>query len=242
MLNFRTFFTGVLFFPLISWAQIDSTPVPVKEEVESIEDVVVLVEKSVEDTRFRRGLTNYFVLVNFAPFDILLPNKLGLSMGLKRDASRTLEIEYLRGHYSLPFVVDNLGSMTDDRISLIARHYAKENSLNFSYGISYFNYSLRLGSKLLQNVNKSLAAVDLVKMQSLGFNLGVGNRWIIRKNITLGVDWFSWSQPVITISRQDAFLDHSKSSDDRGAVGDLLRIVSYFPRFSAIKIQLGISF
>ncbi|MGZ3768020.1 MAG: hypothetical protein ACXVCP_05245 [Bdellovibrio sp.] len=193
-------------------------------------------------TRDRRAGSSYFVLGNYSPLDLLIPSKYGVSLGLIVDADRTWEFEYLKGSFSVPFVVEDLGEMTDERYSLIRRFYFGGNSFNFSYGLSYFDFSVHLGNKFLNQVNANYPSVDLVQVDALGFNLAIGNRWTFDHNITLGVDWVSWAQPVFTTNKKSAFLDSSASQQDKENVDKALKTITYFPRLSFLKLQIGILF
>ncbi len=231
---------GVFFMSELSWCEegkILETPQA------QIEEVAQKVEKSLETTRTRREQKDYLGLINYAPLDLLIPSKLGLTLGLIRDGNTSWELEYLRGSVSVPFVVDDLGSMTDQRISLIRRSYFGRNSFNIGYGIHYNDLQVKLGSDILSRLTSgAVPEIDLIKIQSLGFNLSVGNRWHFQKNITLGVDWISWSQPVFVTKKDTVFLDYVTNPEDREDVDTAVRLTSYFPRFSFFKIQLGILF
>ncbi len=224
---------------------------PQKEEIptisekanETIQETAESISKEAIKTRLRRGKSKYFALINYSPFDLIVPSKYGLTMGLTRSIDQTWELEYLQGSFSLPFVIKNLGEMTDQRVSFINRSYSGSNSFNFNYGISYFDFVIHLGDEFLNRVTGGrYSSLDLVGLQSLGFNVGFGNRWTWKKNITVGLDWISWSQPVFIINQRSAFLDHASHQKDKDDVSDTLKIVSYFPRLSFLKLQVGILF
>lgn len=201
------------------------------------------VTKTLAETRVRREQANYFALANYSPIDLLIPSKYGLTMGYIKSADKTWELEYLRGSISVPFIVEDLGKMTDERFSLIGRSYFGGNSFNFSYGLSYFDFSLHLGDKLLNRVTGgTYPSIDLVELQSLGFNLAIGNRWSFNRNVTFGIDWISWAQPVYAINKKSAFLDYASNQQDKDDVDKAIKLISYFPRFAFLKLQLGILF
>lgn len=194
-------------------------------------------------SRMWRERTEYFASADYSPFDLLIPHKYGLTLGLTVDADRSWELEYLKGSVSVPFMVGDLGSMTDQRFSLIRRSYFSTNSFNLSYGISYFDFALHLGDELLRGMTGgAYRSVDLVGVQAFGFNFAVGNRWSIWRQITLGVDWFSWAQPLYITQQKSAFLDYAHDYEDRARVEKALSVMSYFPRFALTKIQIGYLF
>jgi hypothetical protein len=210
---------------------------------EQVEAVAQKVENVLQNTRTRREQNDYLGLINYAPLDLIIPSKIGLTLGLLRDADTSWELEYLRGSVSVPFLVDDLGSMTDQRISLIRRSYFGGNSFNIGYGLSYYDFKVNLGSDILSRLTSgSVPQIDLIQIQALGLNFSLGNRWHFDHNITLGVDWFSWSQPLVVTNEDSVFLDYVTNPQDRDDVDTAIKLTSYFPRFSFFKIQLGILF
>ncbi len=201
------------------------------------------VSETLKKSKALRENSDYLVLGNYSPFDLILPSKYGATVGLINSANTTWEFEYLRASVSVPFIIEDLGQMTDERISLIRRSYLGSNSFNLSYGLTYFDFSIHLGDKLLNRVSGgSYPSIDLVEIQSLGFNFAVGNRWTFKHNITFGVDWFSWAQPVYTLKKKSPFVDYATNSDDKDDVETAVDVITYVPRFAFFKLQLGISF
>lgn len=216
---------------------------PLQKASDAIHDASKKIEKGMNETRDRREAADYFVLANYSPIDLLIPSKYGVTVGLIKTADKTWEMEYLRGSISVPFIVEDLGKMTDERLSLIGRSYFGGNSFNISYGLSYFDFSLHLGDKLLNRVTGgTYPSLDLVEVQSLGFNFALGNRWTFQRNITVGIDWISWAQPLAVTSKKSSFLDYASNQQDKDDVDKALKLISYFPRFALVKIQLGILF
>lgn len=202
------------------------------------------VAAQVSLSRQRRSESNYFAFADYSLIDLVIPNKYGATIGLFQDADRSWELEYLRGSVSVPFIISDLGEMTDQRISLIRRSYAGRNSFNVSYGFSYFDFSMHIGDDMLGRITAGAypSSIDLIRLQSLGFNLGIGNRWTFNRNITLGIDWIAWSQPVLITKKDSAFLDYASNSEDKDDVEKGLNTVSYFPRLTFLKVQFGILF
>jgi hypothetical protein len=76
----------------------------------------------------------------------------------------------------------------------------------------------------------------------MGFRLGVGNRWALGKNLTVGIDWVEWNQPLIITKDDDAFTDSTNNQEDKDDVEDVIKWASYFPRLNILKASLGYSF
>jgi hypothetical protein len=216
---------------------------PLDQAGQTAKDKVEQVSKNLAETRENRATSDYFAYLNYSPLDLLIPSKMGFTLGYSQSTDKTWEFEYLRGSLSVPFVVEDLGKMTDERFSLIKRSYYGGNSFNFSYGVTYFDFSLHLGDQLLNRVTGgTYPSIDLVELQSLGFNIGIGNRWAVNQNFTFGVDWVSWAQPVFITSKKSAFLDYANNQQDKDDVDKGVKLISYFPRFAFLKLQLGILF
>lgn len=219
------------------------TPSAIEKAAESIKNSTQSFSKELSSTKLRRESSKYVLLANYSPIDLIILSKYGISLGWSPSVSKTWELEYLRGTVSIPFLVKDLGQMSDERISLMARSYSSRNSFNISYGLTYFDFSMHLGDQLLNRVSGgTYPSMDLVRLQSLGFNLGIGNRWVFQHNITLGVDWLAWSQPVVMLSKKSVFLDHATNSQDRDDVSNAMDVISYFPRLTLLKIQFGMVF
>ena len=214
-----------------------------EKTVDATQKAVEDVKESAAETRNSRENNKYFGYVMYSPIDLIIPSKIGASLGYNKNADTTFELEYLKGSVAVPFLVKDLGNMSDERVSIIVRSYMGSNSFNVSYGLSYFDFTVHLGDAVLNRMTYGkYPSIDLLEIQSLGLNVGIGNRWTFAKNLSFGVDWISWSQPVYTISRKSDFLQYASSQSDKDDVDKLLRWVGNFPRLTLLKLQLGISF
>jgi|FLYM01.1.fsa_nt_gi hypothetical protein len=185
----------------------------------------------------------YFGMINYSPLDLLIPNKYGLTIGYSNERTNTWEVEYLRSSFSAPFMMRDLGRMTDQRISVTRRSYFHFKNFNLSYGVSYFKFDARLGSKYLNSLSGGYYPnVDLITLESLGAHIGIGHRWMITENFTVGIDWLSWSQPLMLLNRRSDYLDETNSNDDRNKVNDGINSIAHFPRLTVLKLQLGWTF
>jgi len=210
---------------------------------DAAEQAVDSIQKSASESRQMRDNFSYFAYLNYAPVDLLIPSKTGLTLGYQSDASESWEFEYLSGSVAVPFVVKDLGKMEDKRYSLIKRVYGERDSFYLSYGLSYFSFSLHLGDKLLNKVTGGqYPSIDLVELEAVGAHVGMGNRWTFKKRFSLGVEWLAWSQPLFVTKRKSAFLDYATDQSDKDDVDKALSTIQYFPRFSVFKVQLGMSF
>lgn len=236
-----------LFISIYSFNKAQADDTKIADAIETTQEAVTEARQKISDylgdSQKRRGNANYFALLSYSPFDLLIPSKKGLTLGLISSTDKTWEFEYLNGNVSVPFIIEDLGKMSDTRYSLIARSYFGSNSFNISYGVTYFDFSLHLGDKLLNGLTGgAYPSVDLVEIESLGLNVAVGNRWSFEKNITFGVDWISLAQPLYTLKKNSAFLDYSSNQQDKDDVSKAMDLISLFPRIVLFKVQLGILF
>lgn len=205
--------------------------------------LVVLCELRAEEVKPVEPGPKYFAFANYSPIDLLIPSKLGFTLGITNSNEKSWELEYLRASLSVPFVVEDLGKMTDQRLSLIGRSYPTGQNFNLSYGLTYFDFSLHLGDALLNRVTGgTYPSIELVDVQSLGFNLAFGNRWTFNQNVSFGIDWISWAQPVIVTGKKSSFLDYATNQQDKDDVDKAMKLIAYFPRLAFLKLQLGILF
>lgn len=221
--------------------ELDGENSPIDQQTQSSQVVTPSSDHlTVKESRLR---SRYFGLLSYAPYDLIIPSKFGFSFGLVSSSENTWEFEYLRGKVSSPVIIEDLGSMTDERYSIIRRSYFGFESFNLSYGLSYFSFAAHLGDRFLNSVSgQSYPSIDLIQVKSLGLNVGVGNRWVWNQNFLFGVDWASWSQPLYVVKRESEFVDFATDQDDKDTVDRALSVVAYFPRFSIFKMQLGLLF
>lgn len=115
-----------------------------------------MVESPTEITsQLKRANSKYEGLLTYSPIDLIIPSKLGFTLGYIQNASSTWQLEVLRGSLSAPLFFTDIGKMTDLRISLLRRSYFKTNSFYLSYGFSYMNFSTKLGSEYISAATMS---------------------------------------------------------------------------------------
>lgn len=215
----------------------------VDQAANTINNLSDQANKTLSESRQIREKARFIGILNYSALDLLLPSKYGISFAMVPNASQTWELEYLRSSISVPLFLSDLGEMTDQRISLLGRSFFGNNSFNLSYGVSYFDFSLNLGDKLLSSVTGGAApSAELVSAKALGINIGIGNRWSFANNITFGIDWISLSQPLFVTRKNSEFLNLTSSQADKDSVDTALKIISYFPRLAFLKLQLGYQF
>lgn len=194
------------------------------------------------NSRFLRGEKSFFIMGNYSHLDLLLPAKTGATIGWNTSSANDWEFEYLKGTIKPPFFED-IGSMTDERMSLIRRSFFSSNSFNFFYGFAYHDFKVKLGDELLNRLSAGVYPdLTMLRVASWGAVIGIGNRWMIDPGLTLGIDWISWSQPLISAKKEAPFLDYVTNKQDKDDVEKAMGFLQYFPRFVLFKLSVGWSF
>ncbi|AZZ36615.1 hypothetical protein CIK05_07370 [Bdellovibrio sp. qaytius] len=242
----KALFSFLVIFSFAYEVSAEEAKTTTQEKVEAVKDAVKdtvhEAQKALSHSRQIRQTSKYFGTLNFAPVDLILPSKFGLTAGYVETPDQTWEFEYLKSSVSVPFVVDDLGSMTDERFSIIKRDYFGTETFNLNYGLSYYRFKVHVGNKYLASVSSNAPDVDLMQIDSLGFNVGIGNRWIFSNRWIVGMDWASWSQPVVTTRYNDKYADLTNNPDDKDKAKKFLKLISWVPRITLLKLQIGYSF
>jgi hypothetical protein len=180
-------------------------------------------------------------MLDYAPLDLFIPSKLGATAGWRFTPKTTAELEFVRGALSVPFLFDALGGMSDQRLSLVLRSHFGKSSFNYHYGVAYHMFKVKLGNEIINRAVPHASEYDEIVLNSVGFVVGIGNRWIIADNFIVGVDWGVWSQPLAQTTKKTEFTKYV-SNADRESVNKAIDFISEFPRFSLLKINLGMTF
>lgn len=185
----------------------------------------------------------YFLGLTYSPLDLLIPSKWGAKIGGETPGELAWEVEYLRGSWETPFIIADLGQMTDERYSLIFRSFGQRKSFNVHFGVTYFVFKADLSPKFLNTVPAQIdASYEVVQVESFGFNLGIGHRWHWGEHFHFGVDWLSWAQPVFITKNQSEIKDLTTDEDTRDKISDAVRIANYVPRLLSLKVFLNYFF
>ena len=237
-----SFLTALFFVSMVGWSQNNPPAVPVGGGATPVIEPTTEIEKIQAQSLLSRQEARASVLVHFAPYDLLLPGKIGATVGWHRDNGHTLyEFEYLRAKMSVPALIDDIGSLTEQRFSLTRRSFSHRESFNWFWGLNYNSLDITLGSDYLAAVGGN-TRYELLQITSLGAHVGLGNRWYITKNVHFAIDWFTWSQPLFILSKKADYLDAATAGGRRDDVDTAMNLAAVFPRFSLLKLGLGASF
>ena len=189
--------------------------------------------------------------LQYAPIDLLLPSKWGAALQ-GEFAGESIELDYSSATVKAPWVLKDLGSMSESRIQLttvrpIGRAATALYGWNFQWGLTYNIFKIKLGDSLLSRLSGGLYPnVDVVDLQTLGLVGAVGYRRLFgsveKAHWGWGIDLFSWSQPLITMRSSSPFLDSVTNTDDREAVEQAMRLIRLFPRWTLGRVSVTYRF
>lgn len=227
--------TTLLLIWIVSCACIAQEQLPISSDV--------IESPPLKKSRINRTASQYYGLLTYSPLDLIIPSKYGATIGYIENPDSLWELEYVRGSLSTALFFSDLGKMTDTRISALRRVFFETNSFYMSYGLSYMDFSTQLGSEYIASItNGSIPEVSLLKMRNIGAQLSIGNQWAVYKNVIIGVDWVGLYQPIIQLEKHNAFVDATSDPALRDNVEEMIDALSWIPRLTFVKFQIGASF
>ena len=211
----------------------------------SEENIAAAPEKSNSSLENRKK-HNYGLNAIFAPIDVLVYGKYGLSFYKATEEKNTqYELQYLKASYAVSIANIDFAKMTDQRLSFFKRNFSDSGNFNWYYGLSYISFDASFGSNVLNNLvpGSNLSEAELVKIQTIGFDFGLGHRWYFDNNMSLSVDWFGVSQPLAILKKEAPYAEAASTSDtDKSNAKSAVDIITFFPRLQALKLSLGYNF
>jgi len=178
-----------------------------------------------------------------SPFDMWIPLKYGFSVTYMANESVDYEFEYVRGSFGFEFLEEDLGTVTEQRASLLTRIFPND-TFNYFAGLNYNYTEVDLRTSFTDTVPAGSSDEDftLLQLGTLGVTLGVGHRWRTTSGVDIGVDWLQIQMPLIRLTQYSPFIDLSGDAEKSDAVAETIRRMRDSPRFTALKFQAGISF
>lgn len=190
-----------------------------------------------------RAQTRWTGLVNYTLLEMWVLTKYGITAAYNESAERTYELEYMRGSLGVGAFGIDIGKVEEQRLSFLVRSFAHRNSFSFGYGGFLSETTARLGNDYLATVpGVSRSSVELMKVQTLGASLTLGNRWQLKNGFVWSFDWLALYWPLVVLSQDSPFIDKSADPGKRGKADDAMTVFRRIPSLGALKIQLGFSF
>lgn len=190
-----------------------------------------------EDTAPTSNKTNWGAMLTYAPYDLWLPGKIGVT-AVKFEESRSYELAYQRASYGLDFLISGLGNITDQRLHLTTRGHTWDGSFNFQYGLYISSTNITLGKTYLGAGVTSNA----ISVTNLGAMWGFGNKWAWSNGIQFGIDYFRIFYPLKTLKKKSDFLDETANQENKDDVEKLVDGISKLPQMTLLHFELGYRF
>lgn len=182
-------------------------------------------------------------MANYSPISTWIPSKLGLSYTYSPSSLGSWELNLNRGSFSIPFFIEDLGSINEYNASILYRSYSHRHSFSVIYGINYYTFSAKLGSKYLSSIIiGDPMSYDALKVKSLGLVFGLGNLWQLKRGLSFGVDWFTINVPIHVTQLDADYLNSSADQEDKNDVKNVLDVLKRVPTFSLLNLKIGYSF
>lgn len=191
-----------------------------------------------EAALFSRQNYSATLLISYSPLELLLPSKIGATAVWHRDANTLYELDFAYSSIKASIESADLSSMNETRISLLKRNFGG-GAFHWFWGFNYNSTNAHINELLMGTAGGSS---DVITVQTLGMTVGVGHRWALGKDFSVGVDWFSWAQPLYILKKEAPFLDQTTNSEYKDDIDVALKVIGYFPRWAAFKMYLGYSF
>ena len=215
-------------------------PPPVTPKSEPDETIALAPEGQLP-TKVYRALSRGTVMVHLSPFSTWLPMKYGLNAGYIAGENWTWEFEYIQRFISGKVASVDFGKIQDERYGLQARWYPGANSFHLIMGLFKNTFSMELGNSMISAIG-SVPPVTVWKLESIGPQLGLGNRWQWTSGVTFGVDWFLMYLPVFNKKVDDRAFDYVTNQNDRDDLDNVSRIINNIPQFDVLRFHLGYTF
>lgn len=185
----------------------------------------------------------FSVLGNYGTWDLFLPGKMGMTGTYIQSEDLSWDVEYLTANLAVPLWIRDMGRINEKRLSILRRAYWSNNSFSGYVGLSWNSLVVHLGDDVLAKLfPDQTPSFDVLRLETLGVNLGFGNRWTILHGFTYGVDWLGVSQPLLVTKKDFGELDNAANDEEKDQIKKAMGLAVYFPRVYLFKFQAGLTF
>lgn len=169
------------------------------------------------------------------------PIKYGINASYLRDPNWMYEIGYFTGGINFGISKINVGGFNEGLLTASARFSPWSGSFNWIFGVSHHAYHVRLGNAIVSRLT-GVGKLDVLNVQTLGLQAGLGNRWQIADNVSIGVDWFVVDIPLTTLRLDSPAFDSYSDPNDRREVEEALDFMKRLWTFNVLKTTLAYNF
>jgi hypothetical protein len=225
------FLAGLLSLSLFSVARAEETPVVVAP----VEPAVKVRSLQAPSLLYPYGVHGTLTLGYIAPI------KYGLGFTYVRDPNWIWDLSYIKGGLGFGVAGLDFGGFDESLLTLTGRYYPRSGSFNWIIGVSRHAYRVSLGNDFVSRLGGP-GATDLLRVETLGLQLGLGNRLTFRDQFWLSIDWLTLNIPITTLRAEGPSYDAYNSSNDRRVVNDALKLMEGLWTMTFLKTSIGYSF
>lgn len=171
----------------------------------------------------------------------IAPIKYGLGFTYARDPNWIWDLSYIKGGLGFGIAGIDFAGFDESLLTATARYFPWSGSFNWIIGLSRHAYRVSLGDDFVARLGGP-GAIDLLRVRTLGLQLGLGNRLTFRSQFWLSIDWLTVNIPVTTLRREGPSYDAYSSSNDRRLVDEALKLMESLWTMTFLKTSLGYSF
>ncbi len=221
---------------------LDKTKDVLEKGYDKSKDVLKSTGEVLASAKDFRAERHWIITGNYSYLDMMVPGKYGLTVGYVKDPANTYELDYMRGSFGLGWLGVDIGTIKEQRLSLLWRSYNKRNTFNYQMGLNYNIFDVHLGSKLINKLVGANYDYSVMNIETLGISWGLGHRWQTKGGFVWAFDWLQVHMPIVVLRQDTPFIDATPDNNDRDNAKTTVNIIKRFPRVVALKLQLGFTF
>ncbi|MES2963543.1 MAG: hypothetical protein V4760_06605, partial [Bdellovibrionota bacterium] len=174
------------------------SPAPARHEEKPVElgrtsEEIEQAEKK-SDYDFSLGEKDLSIGYEGALLGIAIPLKHGPFISYRTD-NVAYEGAWFGGSLSLDTSFFSIGSVKENLIIAHLRRFVGKSTFNWIIGLSQQTYEASVGQDILVNTTGAPTSADLIKIRTLGLQVGLGNRWQMANGFMFGDDWLVVNVP-----------------------------------------------
>lgn len=169
------------------------------------------------------------------------PIKYGLNAAYTQDPNWMWELGYFTGGINFGVSKISVGGFNEALLTATGRYSPWAGSFNWIVGLSHHAYHVRLGNAIVSRLT-GVGKLDVLNVQTVGLQAGVGNRWQIADNFSIGVDWVVVDIPLTTVRSQSPALEAYTNEGDRREVEEALDFMKSLWTINVLKTTIAFSF
>lgn len=219
----------------------DATPVTIPKN-DLIIETRSFKEEDYNTGRSLRLAQSVSFRLSYTLYGLITSGKKGAHFLWHLENGNQIEFAHLRGEYAIKGFKVDIASF-QERLNTIAYRQYLGNSFDFQYGIGRRTYSIKLGDDLVKYIEPIKDwEREMVRIESLVLQFGIGNTWSWKNGFSCGADWFALHYPIKTLDLKAPSGERIQNPPSRNAYEKMLAVAKRFPTISLLQLHLGWSF